>query len=105
MPKGKPNKKPVVKQSEIGNELHHRVDEGYRYHATFCPTWRTELDCGEFEGLEQAQQAIISMGEEYERDVIPAWKRETPDTWLANGHDGDVDTLLIIAKIERVASE
>lgn len=104
MPKGKPNKKkPAPVQSEIGNELHRFTGDGYKYHATFCPTWRTELDCGSWDSVERAQQAVIDVGGEFERDVIPAWHRETPDTWLASGHDGEVDTMLTIAKIVRVA--
>jgi hypothetical protein len=103
MPKGKPNKKPVVKQSEIGNELHHPADAGYKYHATFCPTWRTELDCGEFDSLEEAQQSLADCATELEVTVNLGWYSDIPNTWLATGNDGQVETVMTIAKIERVA--
>lgn len=75
------------------------------YHATFIPTWRAELDCGDHATLEEAQQAVIDVGAEFEADVIPAWHRETPDTWLASGHDGQQDTTMTIAKITRTVAE
>lgn len=104
MPKGKPNKKPVVKQSEIGNELHHPADEGYKYHATFCPTWRTELDCGEFEGLQDAVEGVVELAGKWEDEESHfTWQQVDANHWVATGHDGQVETNMPIAKIERVA--
>ncbi len=120
MPKKKPVNKPVNKHTkeitpnkadsdtEKILELQRQFNitaKDYKYHATFCPTWRTELDCGDHETLEEAQQAIVDVGMEFEADVIPAWHRETPDMWVANGRDGQVDTTLTIARIVCVSAE
>ncbi len=105
--------KPVILEPDVVEQLNELGDtldslsasdtDGSRYHATFTPTWRPEIDCGDHATLEEAQQAVIDVGAEFEADVIPAWHRETPDTWLATGHDGKVDTLLTIAKIVMVS--
>ncbi len=84
------------------DEKEQRDSNSSRYHATFTPTWRSEIDCGEHDSLEDAQQAIIDVAGEFEADVIPAWHRESPILWLATGHDGQVDTVMTIAKIEQV---
>lgn len=104
MPKGKPNKKPVVKQSEIGNELHHPVDDGYKYRAVFCPTWRTEIACGAHDELDIAQDTIIDVAQmDFNVTPILTWQQVDTDNWIATGYDGQVETNMPIAKIERVA--
>ncbi len=100
---------PDPSQVEMLNELGDTLEalstkdtDGSRYHATFTPTWRPEVDCGEHDSLKAAQQAVVDVAGEFEADVIPAWHRESPVLWLATGHDGQVDTMMTIAKIEQV---
>ncbi len=105
--------KPVILEPDVVEQLNELGDTlealsasdtaNAIYHATFTPTWRTQIDCGDHATLEEAQQAIIDVGAEFEADVIPAWHRETPDTWLASGHDGEVHTTMTIARIVMVS--
>ncbi len=100
---------PDPSQVEMLNELGDTLEalstkdtDGSRYHATFTPTWRPEIDCGEHDRLEDAQQAIIDVAAEFDVNPMLGWHRESPVLWLATGHDGQVDTMMTIAKIEQV---
>ena len=82
------------------------VDDGYRYQATFCPTWRTEVNCGEHESLDAARFAIGVEAEGFNKGgLLLEWDNIDDANWTASGWDGEVETNLTIAKITRVAAE
>ena len=109
MPKKKPvSKKPVYKEFEsvdaLTDDEKDQQSDGYTYHATFCPTWRTEIACGAHDELDIARGTIIDVAQmDFNVTPILTWQQVDTDNWIATGYDGQVETVMTIAKIERVA--
>lgn len=85
------------------------IEGGASYHATFIPTWRTEVDCGDHASLAAAQAAIVTAGEFWgagakrKSSFRVKWQQQSASEWTATGHDGQVETTMVIARIVRVA--
>jgi len=105
MAKKKPvNKKPEPTADEAIQADVVALGKGI-YHATFTPTWRTQIDCGIYNTLNGAQVAIeytVGLGKETESRFD--WQQVDAENWIATGHDGRVETNLPIAKIVRVVA-
>ncbi len=86
------------------------VIDGATYHATFTPTWRTEIDCGDHATLEDAQQAVKTTAIEFaskergsSRGLSFEWHQIYDNEWAATGNDGFADTTMAIARIVMVS--
>lgn len=91
------------------------------FHATFTPTWRPEIDCGDHDSVEAAKQAVDQTFKEItnEKTIESAavalglpetrfhivhfkWQQLSDTEWIATGHDGQVETNMTIATITQV---